>query len=360
MSSNDPKETSESSALKDCLLPWASLGRAQDARRLLGAGRPCRGRTLRARVGHRLFRRRAGSGHARRQRGSPAPAGHAGGVVDVLEARPGRVRRVHRRAEGGRGAALHAPLAARAGRGSLPALRHADDRQGRHPAVVTSVRFTRMSEAISGSYLKHRPTTSQSSTAYASVRRHREAICSAVPHGSVTSGLLSWISLRSSGLLAAPNCTICASIPHERGRVISKPRASEPLAGTAGPSATRTLRTALRRPRLAAADLVTPGFVAQAGLENISGRLLYQRALRGPAEIRRRRTRKPRERGSERLRRASCPPSIVLAPPWTVRATRRSASTKKLCLLIHSLGLSIAATFRQQGLVPSPLDSPTD
>jgi threonine dehydrogenase-like Zn-dependent dehydrogenase len=33
---------------------------------------------------------------------------------------------------------LHAPLAARAGRGSLPALRHADDRQGRHPAVVTS------------------------------------------------------------------------------------------------------------------------------------------------------------------------------------------------------------------------------
>src|SRR5262249_3164863 len=79
-----------------------------------------------------------GSGHARRQPGSPAPAGNAGGVVDVLEARPGRGRRVHRRAQGGRGAALHAPLAARAGRGSLPALRHADDRQGRHPSVVTS------------------------------------------------------------------------------------------------------------------------------------------------------------------------------------------------------------------------------
>jgi threonine dehydrogenase-like Zn-dependent dehydrogenase len=103
-----------------------------------GAGRPCRGRALRTLVGHRLFRRRAGSGHARRQRGSLAPAGNAGGVVDVLEARPGRVRRVHRRPEGGRGAALHAPLAARAGRGSLPALRHADDRQGRHPAVLTS------------------------------------------------------------------------------------------------------------------------------------------------------------------------------------------------------------------------------
>src|SRR5262249_5709497 len=69
---------------------------------------------------------------------SPAPAGNAGGVVDVLEARPGRVRRIHRRPGGGRGAALHAPLAARAGRGSLPALRHADDRQGRHPAVLTS------------------------------------------------------------------------------------------------------------------------------------------------------------------------------------------------------------------------------
>src|SRR5262249_41433391 len=91
-------------------------------------------------VGHRLFRRRAGSGsgHARRQPGSPAPAGNAGGAVDVLEARPGRVRRVHRGPASGRGAALHAPLAARAGRGSLQALRHADDRQGRHPAVLTS------------------------------------------------------------------------------------------------------------------------------------------------------------------------------------------------------------------------------
>ena len=114
------------------------------SRRLLGAGRPCRGGALGTRVGHRLFRRRAGSGHARRQRRSPAPAGHAGGVVDVLEARLGRVRRVHRRAEGGRGAALHAPLAARAGRGSLPVLRHADDRQGRHPAVVMSVSVGRM------------------------------------------------------------------------------------------------------------------------------------------------------------------------------------------------------------------------
>ena len=45
------------------------------SRRLLGAGRPCRGGALRPRVGHRLFRRRARSGHARRQRGSPAPAG---------------------------------------------------------------------------------------------------------------------------------------------------------------------------------------------------------------------------------------------------------------------------------------------
>src|SRR5262249_24676014 len=54
-------------------------------------------------VGHRLFRWRAGSGHARRQPGSPAPAGNAGGAVDVLEARLGRVRRVHRRPEGGRG-----------------------------------------------------------------------------------------------------------------------------------------------------------------------------------------------------------------------------------------------------------------
>jgi len=76
--------------------------------------------------------------------GSPALPGHAGGVVDVLEARPGRVRRVHRRAQRGRGAAVHAPLAARAGRGSLPALRHADDRQGRHPAVLTSVSVARM------------------------------------------------------------------------------------------------------------------------------------------------------------------------------------------------------------------------
>src|SRR5262249_19088519 len=70
--------------------------------------------------------------------GSPAPAGNAGGVVDVLEARPGRGCRVHRRPEGGCGAGLHAPLAARAGRGSLSALRYADDRQGRDPAVLTS------------------------------------------------------------------------------------------------------------------------------------------------------------------------------------------------------------------------------
>src|SRR5947207_13515889 len=98
-----------------------------------------------------------------------------------------------------------------------------------------------------------------------------------------------------------------ASIPHEGTRVISKRRASEPLAGVAGPSATRTLRTALRRPRLAAADLVTPGFVAQACLENISGRLLYQRAPRGPAEIRQCRIRNARERGSERLRRGILP-----------------------------------------------------
>src|SRR5262249_17892653 len=69
-----------------------------------------------------------------------APA-NPGGVVTGGEARPGRVRRVRRRAEGGRGAALHAPLAARAGRGSLPALRHADDRQGCHPAVLTSARL---------------------------------------------------------------------------------------------------------------------------------------------------------------------------------------------------------------------------
>ena len=31
-------------------------------------------------MGHRLFRRRAGSGHARRQPESPAPAGNAGGT----------------------------------------------------------------------------------------------------------------------------------------------------------------------------------------------------------------------------------------------------------------------------------------
>src|SRR5262249_37262040 len=49
------------------------------SRRLLGAERPCRGGALRTRVGHRLFRRRARSGHARRQRRSPAPAGHAVG-----------------------------------------------------------------------------------------------------------------------------------------------------------------------------------------------------------------------------------------------------------------------------------------
>src|SRR6267143_5767373 len=47
------------------------------------------------------------------------------------------MRRVRRRPECGRGEALHAPLEARAGRRSLQALRHADDRQGRHPAVLT-------------------------------------------------------------------------------------------------------------------------------------------------------------------------------------------------------------------------------
>ena len=40
----------------------------------------------------------------------------------------------------GRGKALHAPLEARAGGGSLQALRHADDGQGRHPAGLSPVR----------------------------------------------------------------------------------------------------------------------------------------------------------------------------------------------------------------------------
>jgi D-arabinose 1-dehydrogenase-like Zn-dependent alcohol dehydrogenase len=52
----------------------------------------------------------------RRQSGSPAPAGDAGRLLDVLQAGPGRVRRVHRRPERRRGEALHPPVGARAGR----------------------------------------------------------------------------------------------------------------------------------------------------------------------------------------------------------------------------------------------------
>ena len=48
-------------------------------------------------VGHRLLRRRARPGDARREPGSPAPAGDARRLLDVLEAGPGRVRRVRRR-----------------------------------------------------------------------------------------------------------------------------------------------------------------------------------------------------------------------------------------------------------------------
>src|SRR5262245_36779689 len=88
-------------------------------------------------VGHGLLCRRARPGDARREPGSPAPAGDSGRLLDLLEAGAGRVRRVRRGPPRGRGAALHAPLEARAGGGGLPALRYSDHGQGRYPAVLT-------------------------------------------------------------------------------------------------------------------------------------------------------------------------------------------------------------------------------
>ena len=49
----------------------------------------------------------------------------------------GRLRRVRRGPQRGRREALHAPLAARSGRGGLPGVRHADERQGRDRSVVS-------------------------------------------------------------------------------------------------------------------------------------------------------------------------------------------------------------------------------
>src|SRR5437660_9138831 len=46
------------------------------------------------------------------------------------------MRRVRRRSERRRREALHAPMEARRRGGGLPALRYADDGQGRHPAVL--------------------------------------------------------------------------------------------------------------------------------------------------------------------------------------------------------------------------------
>ena len=82
--------------------PDARRGRAQDARRLLGARKPAPRRCARCALGHRLLRRRARPGDARRQPRPPAPAGDAGRVVDLLEAGPGRMRRVRRRPQGRR------------------------------------------------------------------------------------------------------------------------------------------------------------------------------------------------------------------------------------------------------------------
>ena len=59
------------------------------------------------------------------------------GLVDLLQAGPGRVRRVRRRPQDRRRQAVHPPLAARPGRGGLPPVRHPDHRQGRDPAVVS-------------------------------------------------------------------------------------------------------------------------------------------------------------------------------------------------------------------------------
>src|SRR5262250_3311749 len=88
-------------------------------------------------MGHGVLRRRARPGDVGREPRSPAPAGDAGRLLDVLEAGPGRVRRVRRGPRRGCGEALYAPLEARAGGGGLQALRYADHGQGRHPAFVT-------------------------------------------------------------------------------------------------------------------------------------------------------------------------------------------------------------------------------
>jgi NADPH:quinone reductase-like Zn-dependent oxidoreductase len=64
------------------------------------------------------------------------PAGDAGRLLDVLEARARPNAPSSSPTGGGRGEALHASLEARAGGGGLQALRHADDGQGRHPAVL--------------------------------------------------------------------------------------------------------------------------------------------------------------------------------------------------------------------------------
>ena len=58
------------------------------------------------------------------------------GLVDLLAAGPGGLRRVRRRPQDRRREAVHRPLAARPGRGGLPPVRHPDHRQGRDPAVV--------------------------------------------------------------------------------------------------------------------------------------------------------------------------------------------------------------------------------
>ena len=74
-------------------------GRAQDPGRLLGARGPCRGRARGALVGYRLLRRRTRPGDLGCEPRSLAAAGDPGGVLDIFQARSGRLRRVHRRPE---------------------------------------------------------------------------------------------------------------------------------------------------------------------------------------------------------------------------------------------------------------------
>ncbi len=84
-------------------------------------------------------------------------AGDARRLLDVLEAGPGRMRRVRRGPAGGRREALHAPLEARAGGGGLPALRHPDDGQGGHPAGLSRECSTGRTSALAVLTVSERP-----------------------------------------------------------------------------------------------------------------------------------------------------------------------------------------------------------